>query len=100
MKGKRLSFVFINFFESSLFRGLQAKKIKKFLSLSTRVSRCDPNASNSVWLHFDAQPSPSRVHESSINIGALISGFAKTMFGTYPFSFNRGSRARPRFRRP
>ena len=32
MKAILLSFVFMNFSESSLFKGLQAKKIKKFLA--------------------------------------------------------------------
>jgi hypothetical protein len=44
MKAKLLSFVFIYFSESSLFKGLQAKKIKKFLAALTRLPGCGPTS--------------------------------------------------------
>ena len=40
MKAKLLSFVFICFSESGLFKGLRAKKIKKFGRRSTRLPGC------------------------------------------------------------
>jgi hypothetical protein len=42
MKAKLLSFVFNNFSESGLFKGLRAKKQKKSLRPSTRVPGCVP----------------------------------------------------------
>jgi hypothetical protein len=44
MKRKRLSFPFISFSESALFKGLRAIKIKKSGSLSIRVSGCGERA--------------------------------------------------------
>jgi hypothetical protein len=77
MKEKFLSFPFINFSESGLFKGLQAKKIKKFLARRTRVPGCAPNMSNSARLHSKLSSRRARVTESSIDILAAVSGFGK-----------------------
>jgi hypothetical protein len=55
MKAKLLSFIFKNFSESGLFKGLRAKKIKKSVSLVTRLTGCGPNVSNSVQPHSVAR---------------------------------------------
>jgi hypothetical protein len=61
MKAKGLSFSFISFFESGLFKELRAKKIKKSGSLSTRVSGCGERAQ----LSFSGQVTPSAELDSA-----------------------------------
>jgi hypothetical protein len=67
MKVILLSFAFINFSESSLFKGLRAKKIKNFpipkLASWVAVQTCQ----TAHRLHSGAQPPPSPVNESSSN---------------------------------
>jgi Holliday junction resolvasome RuvABC DNA-binding subunit len=77
MKAKLLSFVFRNFSESSLFKGLQPKKIKKFLACVTRVKGCGPNMSNSTRAPFRCSSIASTMNEASINIVVRVSGFGK-----------------------
>jgi hypothetical protein len=77
MKGKLLSFIFIIFYESSLFKDLQPKKIKKFSYPSTRVLGCGPNLSNSMKA-FIPLPSFRRAFEGIQQpFVASISGFGK-----------------------
>jgi hypothetical protein len=54
-----LSFIFINFSESSLFSGLRPKKIKKFARRLTRLAGCTSAGSESAfcspYLHAPAK---------------------------------------------
>jgi hypothetical protein len=78
MKAKLLSFVFISFSESSLFKGLQAKKIKKFPFVLTRVVGCGQTKSNSRQLHAGApnRRQAHRMNPATISV-APFSAFGK-----------------------